>query len=127
MSAGYIIDGERFEYALLGDVTIGDQIRMEHWLRTEGSEFTEVRTWEQVLKIAEEIDSLGGEREDDEETGESGFDRQRQHSEFKLSIVVAIWAAKRKAGRKVTPGECAEITWDQLEFFSDEPGAEGKG
>lgn len=126
MSAGYIIDGERFEYALLSQVTVGDQIRLEHWLRTEGAEFTEARTWGQVIAIADEVDSLGDDDPDAPE-GESGFDRQRRHPEFKLSLVVAIWAAKRKAGHKVTPGECAEFTWDQLDFFNDEPGAKGKG
>lgn len=119
MSAGIIIAGERFEFALLSEVTVGDQIRMEHWLRTEGAEFTDARSWEQVLRIADEVDSLG---EDDPEAtdGLSGFERQRTHPEFKLSLIVSIWAAKRKAGRKVTPGECAEFTWDQLDFWTDE-------
>lgn len=125
MSSGIAIAGERFEWAPLAEVTVGDQIRMERWLRTEGAEMTDARSWEQVQRIAEEVDSLG---DDDPEApeGESGFDRQRRHPEFKLSLVVAIWAAKRRAGLDVSPGQCADFTWDQLDFWSDGESA-GKG
>lgn len=121
--SGFVLAGERFEWAPLSEVTVGDQIRMEHWLRTAGVEMTEARSWEQVLDIAEEIDSLG---DDDAEDGLSGFERQRRHPEFKLSLIVTIWAAKRRAGQKVTPGECADFTWDELDFWAD-GGAGGKG
>ncbi len=109
---GFILDGQRYPWAALETLTIGEQIRLEHWLKGQGSAYTDARTYDDVLAIAVEVDSLGD------------YTEQQKHPEFKFSLSVALWMAKRAAGEEVTPSDCMAWTWDRLDFWDDD---EGKG
>lgn len=115
MSAGFTLDDKRYEWAPLDQIQVREQIRVEHWLASpEGREFTDARTWDDIIAIAEEINSL------------PDWEAQQSHPQFKLSLSITIWAAKVAAGEQVSLGEAiGRWTWDQLGFWSDED-AEGK-
>jgi hypothetical protein len=109
VSSGFEIAGDRYTWGGLEQITVRDQIRVERWLRGEGAEYTDARSWEDVLKIATEVNGL------------STFAEQRKHPEFKLSLSLSIWAARRAAGEDVMPVDCMGFTWDQLYFWDDAP------
>lgn len=118
--SGFMLKGNRYEWGDLSLITVRDQIRVERWLRREGAEFTDARSWEDVLAIAVEVNGL------------DTFAEQRQHPDFKLSLAMAIWAAKRLAGEDVMPVDCMDFAWSELDFFADPADglvvvAQGKG
>lgn len=116
MSAGYILAGRRLPYGDLRRVLVRDQIKVEQWLRREGGQYTEARTWDDLVNLAMEIQS------------QPDAAHQQQHPEFKFSLSVAIWAAMRLDGDSVELGDClGQWTWDDLDFYDDEADAEGKG
>ena len=43
MSAGFILDGVRYEWGALSEILVRDQIKVERWLRGEGREYTDAR------------------------------------------------------------------------------------
>lgn len=110
MAAGFTLDGTRYEWMPLDQIQVREQIRVEHWLSSpEGQEFTDARTWDDLIAIAEEINSL------------PTYTEQQGHPQFKLSLSVTIWAAKVAAGEQVSLAEAiGRWTWDQLDFWSDE-------
>jgi len=113
VSAGFILDGTRYEWFPLDSIEVREQIRVERWLAGEGQEFTDAKTWDDILAIAEEINSL------------PDYTAQEKHPEFKLSLSITIWAAKVGAGEKVTLGESiGRWKWEDLDFWNDDP--EGK-
>lgn len=115
MSAGYILAGRRLPFGDLRKVLVRDQIKVEHWLRGEGGQYTEARTWDDLLALALEIQS------------QPTAAAQQAHSEFKFSLSVAIWAAMRLDGDAVDLADCIGMwTWDDLDFYDDEADAEGK-
>lgn len=116
MAQGFILDGTRYEWFPLDRIQVREQIRVEHWLASpEGREFTDARTWDDILAIAEEVNSL------------DGWAAQLEHPQFKLSLSIAIWAAKVGAGERVSLAEAiGRWTWDSLDFWADEE-PEGKG
>ena len=104
--AGYVLDGKRYPFADLADITVRDQIRVERWLRTCG--LSDARTWEDIMAIALEVNALGS------------LKAQLRHPEVKISVALGLWAARRAAGEKVTPDDCLDWTWNTLGFYSDE-------
>lgn len=112
--SGFVLQGDRYEWGDLSQITVRDQIRVERWLRRGGAEFTDARSWEDVLAIAVEVNGL------------PTFAEQRQHPDFKLSLAMAIWAAKRVAGEDVMPDDCMGFTWSELEFYADPSEAAGE-
>ena len=115
MSSGYVLAGRRLPWGDLRQILVRDQIKVEHWLRHEGGQFTEARTWDDLLALAREIQSQPDAR------------AQQAHPEFKFSLSVAIWAAMRLDGDTVDLGDClGQWTWDDLDFYDDAAEAEGK-
>lgn len=114
MSSGFQLAGTRYEWHPLYEITVGDQIRVETWLRRKGQEYTEAKNWEDILAIAVEIDSL------------PDSEAQQKHPEFKLSLAMAIWAAKRMTGEDVMPADCLGWTWDDLNYWDDEDPSVGE-
>lgn len=116
MSAGFILDGVKYEWGALSEILVRDQIKVERWLRGEGREYTDARTWEDVLAMAAEVNDLGD------------FEEQKTHPDFKFALSVTIWLGKVKAGEDVALADCfGRWTWDELDFWADEEEAEGKG
>lgn len=116
MSGGFILNGTRYEWAPLADIVIADQIRTEHWLNHAGREFTEARTWDDVLNISEEINNLGD------------YSEQQKHPEFKFALSMTIWLAKRKAGEDAPLGEVfGQWSWADIDFWADDDGPDPKG
>jgi hypothetical protein len=115
VSAGYVIAGRRLPYGDLRQIQVRDQIKVEHWLRNEGREFTDARNWDDLVAIGAEIQS------------QPDAEAQQQNPEFKFFLSVAIWAAMRLDGDKVDLGDVLGLfTWDDLTFYSDEDEPEGK-
>ena len=108
MSKGFVLDGTLYAWHPLYEIVVGDQIKVERRLSREGKDYTDARTWDDIIAIAKEIDS----RPDDA--------AQKKHPEFKLSLSLAIWAAKRCAGEDVMPVDCMGWVWDDLDFWDDE-------
>lgn len=106
--SGFILDGTRYAWHPLDMIQVREQIRVEHWLKTDGREFTDARTWDDILAIAKELESL------------PDYETQQTHPDFKLSLSITIWAAKVGAGEQISLGEAiGRWTWDQLDFWSD--------
>ena len=111
--SGIVLAGVKYSWYPLEQIEIRDQIRVEHWLWGEGAEFTDARTWDDILAIATEVNSL------------ASFEEQKAHPDFKLALAIMVWACKRGAGEQVALGdELGRWTWDDLHFWSDE--TEGK-
>lgn len=112
--SGFELDGTRYDWGDFSQILVRDQIKVERWLSRDGRDFTDARTWDDLINIANEINGLGS------------IDEQQQHPEFKFSLAVGIWLAKVNAGENVTLGDClGRWTWDQLDFWADEE-PEGK-
>ena len=113
MSAGFILDGTRYEWFPLDEIQVREQIRVEHWLNSPaGREVTDAKTWDDIIAIAEEIDSL------------DGWQAQQGHPQFKLSLSIAIWAAKVGAGEEISLADAiGRWKWEQLDFWADEESA----
>ena len=108
MSGGYVIAGRKLPYGDLRKVLVRDQIKVEDWLQGEGQEFTDARTWDDLIALAMEIES------------QPDAEAQQAHPEFKFSLSVAIWCAMRLEGDKVDIGDCLGMwTWDDLDFYVD--------
>lgn len=106
--AGFILDGTRYTYAdLADDVPVRDQIRVERWLRT--ADISDARCWEDVLAIAMEVNAA------------PTLQEQMRHPEAKLAFSIGLWAARRKAGERVSIDDCLGWTWNTLGFYGDEP------
>lgn len=115
MSSGYLLAGRKLPYGDLRRVLVRDQIKVEHWLRHEGGQYTETRTWDDLINLAMEIQS------------QPDAAAQQRHPEFKFSLSVAIWAAMRLDGDTVDLADClGQWTWDDLDFYDDAAEAEGK-
>jgi len=112
MSAGFILDGTRYEWFPLDMIQVREQIRVEHWLSGGGKEYTDAKTWDDILAIAEEINSL------------PDWQAQQKHPQFKLSLSITIWAAKVGAGEEISLADAiGRWNWEQLDFWSDEESA----
>ncbi|MBK7823554.1 MAG: hypothetical protein IPJ61_21445 [Tessaracoccus sp.] len=112
MSDGYELRGQRYPFGYLEKAVLGDQIKVERWLRESG--LSEARTWDDLLAIAKEINGLPDLKE------------QRQHPEFRLTLVIGIWLARRQSGEDVWPADCLDYTFDELEFYGENEDDEGK-
>lgn len=110
--SGYLLRGERYEFGDLGDITMGDQIRVERWMRD--SDLTDARTWDDLVRIAVEVDEL------------PDLAAQKQHPEFRLSLIIGIWCARRLGGEDIWPADCLDYRFDELDFYGDEADP-GKG
>ena len=108
MSGGYVIAGRKLPYGDLRKILVRDQIKVEHWLKGEGQEFTDARTWDDLIALAMEIES------------QPDAEAQQAHPEFKFSLAVAIWCSMRLGGDTVNLGDCLGMwTWDDLDFYVD--------
>ena len=114
--SGFILDGIRYEWVPLADILVREQIQVEHWLNHDGRQYTDARTWDDVVAISREVNDLGD------------YAEQQKHPDFKFALSMTIWLAKLRAGERLTIGESfGAWNWDDLFFWSDEEEAEGKG
>lgn len=119
--SGFILNGKTYTHVDLADILVGDQIRVERWLAK--ADISEARTWEDVIAIAKEINQL------------PNFAAQKAHPEFRFSITMTVWLARRAAGEDVTLDEALQYRFDDVTWLNDEgvvdddddEGDEGKG
>jgi hypothetical protein len=108
-----IIGGKTYETADLRLLKVRDQVRLERWLARV--DLTDARSFEDIIQIAVEISLL------------PDVNAQRRHPDFKLFVMIGVWAARIQAGEDASLDDCGAYTWDDLTFVVDPAGGESEG
>ena len=104
--SGFILNGKTYEHVDLASIEVGDQIRVERWLRR--ADVSDARTWPQVIEIAREINRC------------DTLAEQTAHPEFKFSLSMTIYLARRAAGDEVTPEDCLKWKATDIVWLNDD-------
>lgn len=105
--SGFILNGKRYEAADLRKLSIRDQIRLERWMAR--SDLTDARSYEDVIQIAAEVAMVPD---------------SRKHPDFKVFVMIGIWAAMIQAGEDASLDDCGRFGWEDLTFVLDPGEAE---
>lgn len=109
--SGFTLEGKHYETADLSKLQVIDQIRLERWLAAH-PDLTDLRSFEQVLQVSDEAYAM---------------DEATTHPDFKLFVVIGIWAAQIQAGEKPNLDDCGRYSITDLWWDSDEEALEPEG